>query len=71
MKIRIFENSIHHCEDDISILKSFSSETGDYINDCDLLITCNSMYQPLEELHNSVHQYFLNDKYIMSQNHGK
>lgn len=31
------------------------------------LLAHNTMYLPLEDLHNSVHQYFPNDQCIMSQ----
>lgn len=49
-------------------LKDFSDKISDDNNKCDFFILHNRMYQHLEDMYNSVDQYFPSDHCIMLQN---
>lgn len=51
------------------MIKVFSDGISCHINKYDVLILYNDMCQYLDGQHNSVHQYFPNDQFIMLQNH--
>lgn len=69
-KIRLLKTSIRHHElDSFPISQDFSNKIG-VINRCAFLILYNNeMCQRLEDLHNSVSQYFSSDKCMMLPNH--
>lgn len=70
-KLKLQRTCNCHALDSVPIIKGFSAEISCDVNKCDdfLKISYNEMCQYLEDLHNSVNQYFPNDQFTMLQNH--